>query len=82
MITGQKLENQHLEIDNKTFKDCVLVGCTLEYSGGDVAFLRTKVTECRYVFHCAESCALRALALIKVHTFHIQNWRETSEPIQ
>jgi len=55
MITGQKLENQHLEIDNKTFKDCVLVGCTLEYSGGDVAFLRTKVTECRYVFHCAES---------------------------
>jgi hypothetical protein len=79
LISGQRLKGQYLDIDNKTFKDCVLVDCTLAYHGGGVDFLRTQVSDCRYVFDGAEDSALRALALLGSRTFHIQRWKESEQ---
>ena len=37
-------------MDGKSFVDCILHDCVLEYSGGSLVLERTQLTGCRYVF--------------------------------
>jgi hypothetical protein len=50
IIQGKKLEGVSVVIDETTFIDCMMINCILEYSGGPVAFERTSLRGCRYVF--------------------------------
>ena len=49
-ILSETIQNELLRIDGKTFIDCTLVNCTLEYSGKPVVFDRTRLKRCSYVF--------------------------------
>lgn len=49
-IQNQTIEGEKLRIDDTRYSDCLLIDCTLEYSGGPVAFERTQVRNCQYVF--------------------------------
>ena len=49
-VSSRTFEGEVLTIDDTLYCDCVLINCTLEYSGGPVAFERTKMRGCQYVF--------------------------------
>ncbi len=49
-VQNTTFEGEILTIDDTLYTDCVLINCTLEYSGGPVAFERTKMRGCHYVF--------------------------------
>ncbi len=49
-VQNTTFEGEVLTIDDTLYADCVLINCTLEYSGGPVAFERTKMRGCHYVF--------------------------------
>lgn len=49
-IHSRTFEDEVLTIDDTLYSDCVLINCTLEYSGGPVAFERTRMRGCNYVF--------------------------------
>lgn len=49
-VQDQVFESQTLIIDDTLYSNCVLINCTLEYSGGPVAFERTRMRGCHYVF--------------------------------
>lgn len=53
VITGA-FNAETITLDNKHFKDCMLLDCTLLYAGGPVIFERTALTGCRYRF-CGEA---------------------------
>lgn len=50
-IQNQVFEGEILAIDDTIYSDCVMINCTLEYSGGPVAFERTHMRGCHYVFY-------------------------------
>jgi hypothetical protein len=50
VVQGQVIQGQSVEIDHKTFIDCTLINCILNYSGEPVTFQRTRFQGCRYVF--------------------------------
>lgn len=49
-VQNMTFEDETLTIDNTLYSNCVLIDCTLEYSGGPVAFEHTHMRNCRYVF--------------------------------
>ncbi len=49
-VQSRTFEDEVLVIDDTLYSDCVLINCTLEYSGGPVAFERTRMRGCQYVF--------------------------------
>lgn len=49
-VQNRTFEGEILSIDDTLYSDCVLINCTLEYSGGPVAFERTQMRGCQYVF--------------------------------
>ncbi len=49
-VQNRTFEDEILTIDDTLYCNCVLINCTLEYSGGPVAFERTKMRGCHYVF--------------------------------
>lgn len=49
-VQNRTFEGEVLTLDDTLYCDCVLINCTLEYSGGPVAFERTRMRGCHYVF--------------------------------
>jgi hypothetical protein len=50
-IQDTTIRGERLRIDDKTFVNCILANCILEYSGGPVSFERTHLRGCSYVFY-------------------------------
>ena len=50
-VQDMTFEDEVLTIDNTLYSRCVLIHCTLEYSGGPVGFEYTQMRDCRYVFY-------------------------------
>ncbi|MBE7158105.1 MAG: hypothetical protein INR62_06660 [Rhodospirillales bacterium] len=50
LVKDQTFRDEILTIDNTHYSNCMLIRCTLEYSGGPVAFEHTQMKGCRYVF--------------------------------
>lgn len=49
-VQNRTFDGEVLTVDDTLYCDCVLINCTLEYSGGPVAFERTRMHGCHYVF--------------------------------
>ena len=49
-IIGKSFQNERLTIDNKSFVNCTLTDCTLEYDGAPVSFYATHFSRCKYIF--------------------------------
>ncbi len=49
-ILSRTFKNEHIEIDNRSFINCTLTGCTLEYQGEPVSFYATRLNQCKYIF--------------------------------
>lgn len=49
-VQNRVFEGEVLTLDGTLYSDCTLNNCVLEYSGGPVAFERTKIRGCQYVF--------------------------------
>ena len=50
IVSGQRIQGESILIDDKTFIACQIVDCILVYNGGPIAFQRTTLSRCRYVF--------------------------------
>ena len=50
IISDRTITGEPVCLDDTHFKDCTLRSCVLSYSGGDVIFERTLVTQCRHEF--------------------------------
>jgi hypothetical protein len=81
-ISHQTFEGISISIDNKFFEDCVIVDCVLEYSGSEVAFERTYLSRCRYVFLGAANSTLRMLEFADAMPARVDLWRESAKLIQ
>ncbi len=49
-IRDEVIQDSRFSLDDKSFVNCSLEGCVLEYSGGNVSFDRTVFRGCKYVF--------------------------------
>lgn len=43
------MQDEFVRLDGKHFVDCVFIGCTLEYSGGNVILERTAIHGCKHL---------------------------------
>ena len=78
-ITGMTIQGECLSIDGKTFVDCLLVDCVLEYSGGPVSFERTNMRSCRYTFFGRARRTVHFLQNTGLMPFSPTEWAEASE---
>ncbi|MEO6923420.1 MAG: hypothetical protein ABI142_06305 [Bryocella sp.] len=81
-ISHHSFEDTSLSIDDKIFKDCTIVNCVLEYSGGEVSFERTHLSGCRYVFLGPANSTLRMLELAQIMPARIELWSESATVLQ
>ena len=51
IFEGRTMRGEVIRLDGKHFIDCLLVQCTLEYSGGDVLFERTSIHDCHHLLY-------------------------------
>lgn len=49
-IIGKTIRDTRMTIDNRSFVQCTLINCTLEYSGEPVSFHTSRLSQCKYVF--------------------------------
>ncbi len=82
VITDRTIEDEYVVLDNKTFIDCNLIDCVLEYSGGEVIFERTHISGCSYLFVGAANSTLKVLELLQIEPSEIQLLREHSSRVQ
>ena len=61
IITGA-FSDEDVSLDEKHFKDCTLINCTLSYDGGRLILERTRITGCNYLFGAA---AQRTVSLLQ-----------------
>ena len=47
---GRTIRDTRVCIDNKSFVQCTLTNCTLEYRGDPVSFHSSHLSQCKYVF--------------------------------
>lgn len=82
IISSRTIEDQSLEIDDKSFIDCTFINCILEYSGRPVNFERTMMRGCRYVFFGEARSTVHFLQGIGLMPHEQSEWAEFSDTIQ
>ncbi len=50
LIAHRTYRNVVVRLDDTEFCDCTFIDCTLEYEGGFIAFERSVMRRCHYVF--------------------------------
>ena len=50
LVANRTLVGQTVLIDETHFRNCKILECTLQYSGGPLIFEETELRGCRYVF--------------------------------
>lgn len=81
-VQNQTIEGEVLTIDDTLYSDCVLINCTLEYSGGPVAFERTKMRGCQYVFFGRARRTIHFLQGVGLLAQDLDEWAEFPVLIQ
>ena len=81
IICGRTITGEVLRLDDKHFVDCTLDGCQLSYSGGGVIFERTRLTQCRHIFHGAARATVLYLQNAGLMETEQGTWSEHSEPV-
>jgi hypothetical protein len=76
IVQGRTLQSVAVVIDGTTFVDCTMIDCTLEYSGGPVAFERTQMRACRYVFFGQAKATVHFLQGVGLMGQHPLEWGE------
>ena len=76
IIQRQTIRGESIEIDDKSFVDCTLIDCILEYSGHPVNFERTCFQGCRYVFFGRARRTVHFLQGAGLMTFNPADWGE------
>lgn len=51
LVQAKTFQNTSVRLDGKQFRDCIFEDCTLEYSGGDVAFERCSLLRCKHLLY-------------------------------
>jgi len=64
LVANRTLVGQIVSIDETHFKNCRLLDCTLEYSGGPLVFEETELRGCRYVFLGSAGMTLELMKLV------------------
>ena len=82
IVRGKTLDSVSVVIDETTFVDCTLVDCILEYSGGPVAFKRTQMRGCRYVFFGQARATVHFLQSVGLMDYHPLEWGEFPVVVQ
>lgn len=78
-IIGHTIHNTVVRIDNKSFVNCDLSGCTLEYAGEPVSFQVTRLRNCRYIFFGAAKRTVVFLQETGLMPFDERDWGEAGE---
>lgn len=78
-ILGKTFHQQHLRIDNKSFINCTLTHCTLEYQGDPVSFYATRLSHCRYTFFGPAKRAVMFLQETGLMPFDPADWGEAMD---
>ena len=81
VIQDQLIEDQAVIIDKKEFRDCTLVRCVLEYSGGSVIFERTKFQNCTYVFFGPARGTVHFLQSVGLMPYQPSDWGEFPDAV-
>ena len=81
-VQDMTFENEILTIDNTLYSRCVLIHCTLEYSGGPVAFEHTQMRGCRYVFFGEARRTVHFLQGVGLLEHKVNEWTELPTMIQ
>jgi hypothetical protein len=76
IVVGKTLESVSVVIDGTTFIDCKMIDCILEYSGGPVAFERTTMRGCRYVFFGQARATIHFLQGVGLMENYPTHWGE------
>jgi hypothetical protein len=81
-VQNQTFEGEILAIDDTIYSDCVMINCTLEYSGGPVAFERTQMRGCHYVFYGKARRTVHFLQGVGLLENRSDEWTEIPHLIQ
>lgn len=81
-VQNRTIEGEVLTIDDTLYSDCVLINCTLEYSGGPVAFERTQMRGCQYVFFGRARRTIHFLQGVGLLDCGMNEWAEFSGLVQ
>ena len=80
IVLGKTLHDAVIQIDNKSFVNCDLRGCTLEHAGEDVSFQMTRLRNCKYMFYGSAKRTVLFLQETGLMPFDERYWGESSEP--
>ena len=81
-VQGQLFEEEVLNIDDTHYVDCTLTNCQLRYSGHPVAFERTRLNGCRYVFYGHARGFIHFLQHVGLMPYSSSEWGEFSQQVQ
>ncbi len=79
VICDQVIQDIQLSLDEKSFVNCVLERCILEYSGGNVSFDQTIFRGCKYVFFGRARATVHFLQAVGMVTDEAALWAEFPE---
>ena len=78
-ISHRTFQNATVRLDDTTFADCTFIACTLEYEGGPVAFERTTMRRCRYVFFGEARRTVHFCQEVGLMPWNASEWSELPE---
>jgi len=79
VIRDEVIQDSRLSLDGKSFVNCVLERCVLEYSGGNVSFDQTIFRSCKYVFFGRARATVHFLQAVGMVTDDAALWAEFPE---
>ena len=82
VIRNETLQDRRLPLDGKSFVNCSLVGCVLEYSGGPVNFEHTVFRSCKYVFFGPARATVHFMQAIGLANDEADMWAEFPDRVQ
>ena len=81
IVSGLTISGEAICLDEKHFIDCTLKGCQLIYSGGGVIFERTRILQCRHVFHDCARATVLYLQSVGLMENEAGKWTEYAESV-
>jgi hypothetical protein len=81
LIENQTIRNQGIVIDDKEFRNCNLIDCVLEYSGGPVVFKHSHMSGCRYVFFGPARATVHFLQAVGLTAGLSSDWAEIPDRV-
>ena len=79
IIVGKTIHDAVIRIDKKSFVNCDLARCTLEYAGDEVSFQMTRLRQCRYIFFGPAKRTVLFLQETGLMAFDERDWGESGE---